>query len=139
MSLPDALHHVFVYGSLLPGGFYHERLLAGYEVAMNPAWTRGQLYQLAPGYPGLAAGTNRVKGVVLSFSSHRLLGELDHLEGVDPEDPSTGEYFRAPTRVFSPDGAFLDMTDAYWISPGRLTDYDGQPIEYWDPLGWRPK
>ncbi|AXG77720.1 gamma-glutamylcyclotransferase family protein [Streptomyces paludis] len=41
----------FVYGTLRPGGFYHDRFLAGRTVREEPALLAGALLYDGPGYP----------------------------------------------------------------------------------------
>lgn len=136
MSLPSARFHLFVYGTLRPGGYYHRRLVAGHEVKETAAWVRGQLYALAPGYPGMTAGDRRVEGDILSFDDEGLLQTLDQLEGFDPLNPSSlaGEYTRELCPAFAPDGASLGQVWAYWMLPSRLREYEGRPVERWDHL-----
>lgn len=134
MPLPPARHHVFVYGTLRPGGFYHRRLVAGHPVIATPAWTRGQLYALSPGYPGLRPGENRVAGDVLSFDDDGLLRALDELEGFDPAHPDApdGEYTRERCPVAAADGSPLGEAWAYWIRPERLEAYAARAVTAWD-------
>ncbi|MFP4281656.1 MAG: gamma-glutamylcyclotransferase [Opitutales bacterium] len=135
MSLPDARHHVFVYGTLRPGGYYHRRLVEGRPVEATPARVRGALYALAPGYPGMRPGDRWVAGEVLSFDADELLGALDELEGYASADPAGGEYERASCEAWTPDGTLLGTVWAYWILPAKLIEYEGRPVERWDHLG----
>jgi gamma-glutamylcyclotransferase (GGCT)/AIG2-like uncharacterized protein YtfP len=134
MALPDLSHHVFVYGTLRPGGYYHRRLLAGKPVTATPAWVRGRLYALSPGYPGLRPGENRVEGEVLSFACDGILAALDALEGFDPADPLSlkGEYTRGLCEAFAPEGPLLGKVWVYWILPSRLSEYAARAVERWD-------
>lgn len=137
MTLPKARHHVFVYGTLRPGGYYHRRLVDGEAVIATPAWVRGTLYVLDPGYPGLRPGNARVEGDVLSFEDDALLARLDKLEGFDPRDPASpdSEYTRERCEAFSLEGQPRGEVWAYWILPSRLSQYNGHVVEHWDHLG----
>ena len=136
MSLPSARHHVFVYGTLRPGGYYHRRLVEGHPVVTTSAWVRGQLYALSPGYPGMTPGERRVEGEVLSFDDDGLLAALDRLEGYDPNRPVSAdfEYTRESCEVFSADGVSLGRVEAYWILPSRLSEYSAGPRGSLEPF-----
>ncbi len=72
---------LFVYGTLQSGEERHG-LVAG--LARRPARTRGRLYHLPAGYPGLLLdGDGTVHGELLDPPDDRLLGLLDQVEGVD--------------------------------------------------------
>ena len=131
MRLPAKRFHVFVYGTLRPGGFYFKRLVEGLGVLSTPAWVSGELYKLDPGYPGLRPGERRVEGDVLSFDEPSLLDQLDELEGYDPQNPEAGEYKRGQIEAFAMSGAALGEVAVYWILPERLKELNGTPIDKW--------
>jgi len=71
---------LFVYGTLQSGQPQGALLAACSRV---PASTRGQLYALPAGYPALVpGGTDQVFGQLVEPVDERLLGVLDHYEGV---------------------------------------------------------
>jgi len=84
---------VFVYGTLRADGS-HGGLLARHEHL--PARVRGHLYDLPAGYPALVAdeAAGWVHGELIRAVDPRLLGLLDHYEGVDE-----GLYRRVVLRV----------------------------------------
>jgi gamma-glutamylcyclotransferase (GGCT)/AIG2-like uncharacterized protein YtfP len=131
MALPEARYHVFVYGTLRPGGYFYRKLVAGRSVEATSAWVQGTLYALDPGYPGLLPGENRVEGSILSFNDPDLLDQLDDLEGYDAEAPEEGEYERGEIDAFTPDGTALGRVFVYWILPQRLEEYQGREVEKW--------
>ncbi|VEP18881.1 conserved hypothetical protein [Hyella patelloides LEGE 07179] len=81
MNSQQSIIQVFVYGTLKPGESNYETYCQGKTIAEIPAYTRGQLYQLFPGYPAITKGNNKVEGYLLSFSSSKILFSLDCLEG----------------------------------------------------------
>lgn len=136
MSLPDAQFHVFVYGTLRPGGYFYRKLVAGRAVTETRAWVKGALYSLDPGYPGLRPGEARVEGDVLSFDDAELMDQLDELEGYDAEDPEDGEYLRGTVEACDADGRGLGEVSVYWILPQKLDELNGEPIEDWSTDGY---
>lgn len=131
MCLPDARFHVFVYGTLRPGGYFYKKVVAGRAVEATPAVVEGALYALEPGYPGLRPGERPVEGTVLSFSDASLMAQLDELEGYDPECPLDGEYVRGMITARRLDGGLLGDVSVYWIRPEKLIEYRGQRIDNW--------
>lgn len=116
---------VFVYGTLKPGGIYHQQFCAPYLKAFQPAQVRGLLYDLPQqGYPVMTLGDGWVKGYLLTLEQVAMAG-LDALEGYTPngQDGSQNEldhevgaeetYTRWLVSVFTPDGASLGKTWVY--------------------------
>lgn len=95
------LEHVFVYGTLKRGQCREDCWPAA-PVSIEPAWTRGSLWDLGP-YPALLLGSDRVLGELWSFESgdiSTVLRALDQIEGTNqPGLPN--EYDRVQTRVTS--------------------------------------
>ncbi|MEL6899880.1 MAG: gamma-glutamylcyclotransferase [Cyanobacteria bacterium J06606_4] len=92
---------VFVYGTLKPGGRYHQRYCSDYLTRARPAVARGRLYDFPDlGYPAMTWGKDWVKGYVLTFvqpelACQQILQRLDGLEGFYPEHQSAeNEYER---------------------------------------------
>jgi len=93
--LTNPTPHVFVYGTLQPGGRYYPLALSVGLVAAEPAFVEGFcLFHLEPeNYPAMTVGEGRVYGSLLSFRDISLaLKTLDALEGLHLTPP---EYCRA--------------------------------------------
>lgn len=99
---------VFVYGTLKPGGTYHQRYCAPYLHTAQPAQVLGKLYDLpALGYPVMIPGEDWVQGYVFKLAAIALPG-LDYLEGYIPPEQQASEagndpeedYIRQQTPVF---------------------------------------
>jgi gamma-glutamylcyclotransferase (GGCT)/AIG2-like uncharacterized protein YtfP len=85
---------VFVYGTLKPGGRYHQRYCGQALEQALPAVTKGRLYNFAQwGYPAMTGGDDWVKGYLLRFCDSAavcsaVLQRLDSLEGILDGDVS---------------------------------------------------
>lgn len=111
------LLRVFVYGTLKPGEFYHDRYCAAKVVEAQTAFTYGQLFDLPLGYPAMTAGSYPVYGFVLSFADLTVLDELDELENYHPDRPADqNEYIRVKTETFSLDHQPLGSAWVYLMS-----------------------
>ena len=88
--------HVFVYGTLKPGGVNFDCYCGDRVIATRRAYIYGELYDLPKlGYPGIIHGTSHVNGFVLSFDSQTILPALDALEDYDPHrNPAENDYNR---------------------------------------------
>lgn len=102
MNSQTAITKVFVYGTLKPGESNYQIYCQGKTIAEIAAYTRGQIYHLAPGYPGMTVGNNKVKGYLLSFSDSKILDYLDYLENYS-ENRATklNDYYRQQIPVYS--------------------------------------
>ena len=126
---------VFVYGTLKPGGPYHQQYCAPYLKTSQPAQVRGLLYDLpALGYPAMTLGEGWVKGYLLTLHAAAIAG-LDYLEGYNPgedfqdEDDFEAEYVRQRTMVFDLVGQLMGKAWIYlmgeppdgavWLSDGQ--------------------
>ncbi len=130
--LPQARYHLFVYGTLRPGGRYYRKLCAARTPRALPAYVRGRLYHLAAGYPALAPGDQWVRGDILSFDDNTLLRDIDALEEYDPAGPPHANvYHRTPVDAYDADARLIATVDTYrmpmttiermggvWISSG---------------------
>jgi len=99
----DALN-VFVYGTLQPGGRFHDDFCSRQQFTAHPGWVAGRLFDFPErGYPAAAEDPhNKVYGFLLSFTraAHSLLHALDELEGYDPQRaPAENLYYRAAVDV----------------------------------------
>jgi len=75
------INKVFVYGTLLKDFWNYKRYLEGRVTRITPAKTKGLLYHLPEGYPGLLPGEGITKGEVMEPVDEVLLKSLDSLEG----------------------------------------------------------
>ena len=124
---------VFVYGTLKPGGRYHQRYCAGYLTAALPALTKGELYDfLRLGYPALTPGDDWVKGYLLKFRQEAkvcadILRRLDALEGyvADKVTDSDDDYQRCQLQIFDPDYKPLQMAWVYRMSRAQVRQQGG--------------
>ncbi len=114
---------VFVYGTLKPGGRYHERYCGVYSPKVIPSVVRGQLFHFPLlGYPAMTLGKSWVKGYLLIFSQSpqlcsNILSQLDRLEGyesVGPADASSeNDYERSQLDIFDPNYQLLQQAWVY--------------------------
>ena len=96
---------VFVYGTLKPGGFYHDRFCGAFNFEAEEAYVDGRLFDFPQlGYPGALHGEgSRIRGFILRFShpETEVLAKLDKLEGYDPKrSEDLNEYYRKCVPVF---------------------------------------
>ncbi|MFG2947454.1 gamma-glutamylcyclotransferase family protein [Streptomyces adustus] len=82
----------FVYGTLRPGGRYHDAFLGGRTRSAHPARLAGAVLYDGPGYPYAVEepGGGGVRGELLTVpveAYDELLAELDRLEEYVPGDP----------------------------------------------------
>ncbi|MEU5216525.1 gamma-glutamylcyclotransferase family protein [Streptomyces sp. NPDC020807] len=73
----------FVYGTLRPGAYNHDRLLLGRTVAEEDARLPGALLHDGPGYPYAVPGAGTVAGALVTAAPEaygELLGVLDRME-----------------------------------------------------------
>ncbi len=100
------LTRVFVYGTLKPGGFYHERFCGPFRFEAEPAYIGGRLFDFPHlGYPGaIEDAESGIKGVLLRFrhTEKAVLEKLDFLEGYNPDGPpEKNEYYRKLIPVYT--------------------------------------
>ena len=129
MNLSTGTIDVFVYGTLKPGGTYHQQFCLPYLKQAQPAQVRGLLYDLPNlGYPAMTLGDGWVKGYLLTLDEAAMPG-LDHLEGYNPKTNDNQEYARQWVTVFDLFGqpigkAWLYImdklpTEAVWLPKGE--------------------
>jgi gamma-glutamylcyclotransferase (GGCT)/AIG2-like uncharacterized protein YtfP len=99
MELGNKETLVFVYGTLKPGGHYHEEYCGGFQFESEKARVRGQLFDFPQlGYPGAVEATDTwIQGYLFAFAhpESEVLAKLDHLEGYHPETSThQNEYYR---------------------------------------------
>ena len=98
---------VFVYGTLKPGGRYHQRCCGDFLSEATPALVKGRLYDFPQlGYPAMTPGEDWVKGFVLTFRQSAavcadVLRRLDRLENYsEARSPKENDYQRCQRSVF---------------------------------------
>lgn len=111
---------VFVYGTLLPGHYNHDRLLHGHFEDSTPAVLSDYDLHFAygdGGFPAIRKGTGRVKGVLFYLTpaeyEARML-RLDRLEGYDEEDEAVSMYLRRKATVLCQDGTHRQAWVYIW-------------------------
>ncbi|NEP16344.1 MAG: gamma-glutamylcyclotransferase [Leptolyngbya sp. SIO4C1] len=119
---------VFVYGTLKPGGYYHQQYCAPYLTEAIPALVKGQLYHLPQaGYPGMTLGDDWVQGYLLRFVERQVLAGLDALEDYQPGRPAAmNEYVRSQIQVFDSQQQPLAWAWAYFMSAERVRQHQGR-------------
>ncbi|WP_329623590.1 gamma-glutamylcyclotransferase [Streptomyces sp. NBC_01255] len=106
----------FVYGTLRPGAYNHDRLLLGRTAAEEEARLPGARLHDGPGYPYAVPGEGTVAGTLVTAAPDaygELLGVLDRMEGdagyertaVETVRLRDGARVRAWTYVASPETA----------------------------------
>ena len=123
---------VFVYGTLKPGGRYHQRCCGDLLTEATPALVRGRLYDFPQlGYPAMTSGEDWVKGFLLSFRQSTaicadVLRRLDQLEDYSDARPrEENDYQRCRRSVFRPDYEPLMVAWVYEMAIARVRSYGG--------------
>jgi gamma-glutamylcyclotransferase (GGCT)/AIG2-like uncharacterized protein YtfP len=116
------LSDVFVYGTLMQGGFWHGPAQAAGITAITPAHAQGRLHDLGD-YPALTlADRAPVQGEILTFRDiAAALPILDEIEDAAPEGADTGMYRRTIITATDTMGQ-TRRAWAYVMSPERLRD-----------------
>ena len=127
MNSTPAVTQVFVYGTLKPGESNYKIYCQGKTIAEIAAYTRGQLYHLAPGYPGMTEGNDIVRGYLLSFSDTQILDSLDTLENYSEHRAAQlNDYYRQQVPVYSLSNESLGTAWCYLMSLERVVSYQGK-------------
>lgn len=120
---------VFVYGTLKPGYINYQRYCHGWVTQEQRAIARGQLFDLALGYPAMTGGKGWVRGVLLEFASPDILPSLDRLEDYQAErPPHQNLYDRQWIEVFDLTQQSLGWAWAYLMAPDRIQQLQGTPL-----------
>jgi len=93
------MYRVFVYGTLKKGFSNHDRIFAGYDIKITPAWTYGELYDLGH-FPAMTEGNNKVNGELIEFEDPGILRKIDRLEGYVGRNNPDNFYNRVEVDVF---------------------------------------
>lgn len=112
------LHHVFVYGTLKKGQC-RENCWPIAPVAIRPAWTVGELFDLGP-YPAMLPGSSRIAGQLWSFSAKDIATVIKALDQVEvtnqPGIPN--EYDRVRVAAFTLD-CLEHQAESYLFADAR--------------------
>ena len=117
------MHRVFVYGTLKKGFSNHNRILAGYDVKITPAWTYGELYDLGLGFPAMTEGNLKVYGDLLEFNDLKIIHRIDMLEGFKGFDSPYNFYKRTEIKVYN--DKYSTTAWAYLLEKERILDSNG--------------
>lgn len=134
--LPLARFRVFVYGTLMPGGYYYREIAEGRLQWAITAKVRGRLHHHPEGYPALLAGDRWVEGVILGFEAEDLLRDMDALEGYEPRRaPEENLYERVEVEAFSLEGRAFGEVYTYLMTAQRARREGTRQLEAqrWDP------
>ena len=119
----EGCHHlpdVFVYGTLMQGGFWHGPAAKAGITAITPAQATGTLFDLGD-YPALTLGAAApIQGEILSFQDiSTALPILDDIEDATPEGGTSGMYRRTILTVTDQAGQ-RRRAWAYVVAPQNL-------------------
>ncbi|MCA3275562.1 MAG: gamma-glutamylcyclotransferase [Roseomonas sp.] len=119
------LADVFVYGTLMQGGFWHAPAAEAGIAAITPAQATGTLFDLGD-FPALTLGEpTPIKGEILTFQDiAKALPVLDEIEDAAPDGTAFGMYRRTIIMVTDHAGQHRRAW-AYVMAPETLT---GAPI-----------
>ncbi|MEL7141100.1 MAG: gamma-glutamylcyclotransferase family protein [Cyanobacteria bacterium J06573_11] len=124
--------YIFTYGTLKPGGRYHQRYCSDGLVAATAALVKGELYDFPQlGYPAMTEGVSWVHGYLLHFQSsssqiQQILQGLDVLEGYSPHRHSQeNDYQRYEKPVFDLDCVPLRPAWVYQMSVEKVNQLGG--------------
>jgi gamma-glutamylcyclotransferase (GGCT)/AIG2-like uncharacterized protein YtfP len=119
----EGCHHlpdVFVYGTLMQGGFWHGPAAKAGITAITPAQATGTLFDLGD-YPALTLGAAApIQGEILSFQDiSTALPILDDIEDAAPDGGTSGMYRRTIMTVTDQAGQ-RRRAWAYVVAPQNL-------------------
>ena len=119
----EGCHHlpdVFVYGTLMEGGFWHPPAAKAGIAAITPAYTTGTLFDLGD-YPALTLGAaTQIEGEILTFQNiTAALPILDEIEDAAPNGAASGMYRRTIMTVTDQAGKRRRVW-AYVMAPENL-------------------
>jgi len=103
----------------------HNRIFAGYDIKIIPAWTYGELYDLGY-FPALTDGNNKVYGELIEFDEIEIFRKIDYLEGYRGGESAYNFYDRREIRVFSDTNEFTAW--AYFLNKSKIIDSGGELI-----------
>ena len=117
---------IFVYGTLKPGERNYSVYCQGQVLSQMPAYTWGDLYALPVGYPAMTEGTNKVRGVLLSFNDPQILSSLDRLEDYKEDRAADlNEYERLWVPTYDSSDRLITYAWAYYMTTARISQHQG--------------
>ena len=121
---------VFVYGTLKPRESNYLAFCQGNTIAEIEAYTKGELYQLVPGYPAMTPGTQKIQGYLLMFSSQsKILARLDVLENYQADRAiALNDYYRQSVPVYNQQDKLISNAWCYQMTPPKIEKFGGQLI-----------
>ena len=119
------MHRIFVYGTLKKGFSNHNRILAGYDIKITPAFTYGKLYDLG-WYPAMTEGSDNVFGELIEFNNPEILKRVDYLEGYKGINHPHNYYERREVDVFAGDCTVKAWV--YFLSNEKINGIDSELI-----------
>lgn len=127
---PASTIQVFVYGTLKPGESNYLDFCQGNTIAEIAAYTKGELYQLALGYPAMTTGNSKVQGYLLSFASKsRILASLDSLENYQEKRKiELNDYYRQVVTIYDRHDQQLGKAWCYLMTSSKIEEFAGQII-----------
>ncbi|MCX4745547.1 gamma-glutamylcyclotransferase [Kitasatospora sp. NBC_01287] len=133
----DPVLPVFVYGTLRPGGRYHDRYLGGRCERIEPAVLAGAALHDGPGYPYAVADadpTRRVRGELVTVHEAafaRVLAALDVLEECRPDGTGLYVRLRRPVTVETAPEAAPAPAPAPDLAPGPERGGAARTVAAW--------
>ena len=127
----DDRTRVFVYGTLKPGGKYHQTYCGEFHFDARHARIKGLLFNFPQlGYPGAIENSSGwIHGVILTFQhpEDEVLPRLDELEGYNPQrPPDQNEYYRKIVPAFSlNNGDTVASAWSYFMEPNTVKNLGG--------------
>ena len=120
------MYRVFVYGTLKKGFSNHDRIFAGYDIKITPAWTYGELYDLGH-FPAMTEGNNKVNGELIEFEDPGILRKIDRLEGYVGRNNPDNFYDRLEVDVFVDSNTPI-TTWIYLMTNKKIQDIIYEPV-----------
>ena len=130
MTDPTSTIKVFVYGTLKPRESNYLAFCQGNTIAEIEAYTKGELYQLVPGYPAMTPGTQKIQGYLLIFSAQsKILARLDVLENYQPDRAiALNDYYRQSVSVYNQQDKLISNAWCYQMTLPKIEEFGGQLI-----------
>ena len=136
--LEDNLN-VFAYGTLQPGGRFHDEICGAQQFTASEAWIHGRLFDFPDrGYPAAVEDPHvKVYGCLLQFETAGadILAALDQLEGYNPQAPEADNlYYRTVVDVrliHGQDRPHTEIVSAwcYFMHAAQVKVYGGIQVD----------
>ena len=130
MNSQSPIVKVFVYGTLKPGESNYKNYCQGKTITEIKAYTRGQLYHLPFGYPGMTEGNQKIEGYLLSFNEPNILIDLDRLENYqETRSAKLNDYYRQQVPIYNLYDEFIDRAWCYFMTKEKVTEFGGELLK----------